>query len=424
MAKEPFVLKVILDTPISLQGTTLGEYLGRKAVRKTIKGGLGIEEEKKESMMENTNPMLLKLALLNRIAKMAQLEKEAPFKSEAQRRKFHAMAEKGEISKETVEKWESETPKDQPLPERVEKKAKEEPKPTNPISRFATSPAVHGATGAAFGAVGGGALGSLAEIFDRPTTLERLVGKRAPKPGSRAIPLALGGAAVVGGASYLKQLISKTIHRRAVEGEQELARREKKASVEKEAIAPLVAAGLRMLPAIGRGLLGAAKGLGKNVAKPMLFPTTKMQAAKGAIGWAGLSGVQGAAQHKPSQFMGPIRMASLKDRLVELTKQALEAHDHLPASTATAEPDVKKKSLGKSSAVAKSLGVTLGGKSSVTSAPSSPTSIGRKWLSKGKPGGVEHTVGDAPPVRQMSGKSMEEVSPGGEGGGHILRPSI
>lgn len=44
-----------------------------------------------------------------------------PFKSKAQRRKFYAMADRGEISKKTVEKWEEHT-KDKNLPKRVKKK--------------------------------------------------------------------------------------------------------------------------------------------------------------------------------------------------------------------------------------------------------------------------------------------------------------
>ena len=43
-----------------------------------------------------------------------------PFKSEAQRRKFYAMAERGEMSKGKVKEYEEETKGD--LPERVEKK--------------------------------------------------------------------------------------------------------------------------------------------------------------------------------------------------------------------------------------------------------------------------------------------------------------
>lgn len=43
-----------------------------------------------------------------------------PFKSEAQRRKFYAMAETGEVSEHTLKKWEKETP-DKKLPEHVKK---------------------------------------------------------------------------------------------------------------------------------------------------------------------------------------------------------------------------------------------------------------------------------------------------------------
>ena len=48
-----------------------------------------------------------------------------PFKSEAQRRKFHAMSNRGEISKDTVKKWEEHTG-DKKLPERITKKASTE----------------------------------------------------------------------------------------------------------------------------------------------------------------------------------------------------------------------------------------------------------------------------------------------------------
>lgn len=43
-----------------------------------------------------------------------------PFKSEAQRKKFYAMAKRGEIFKKTVKKWESET--HGKLPKKVKKK--------------------------------------------------------------------------------------------------------------------------------------------------------------------------------------------------------------------------------------------------------------------------------------------------------------
>jgi len=46
-----------------------------------------------------------------------------PFKSEAQRRKFYAMEDRGEISKKTVDEWEAATPKGKKLPERAKKKS-------------------------------------------------------------------------------------------------------------------------------------------------------------------------------------------------------------------------------------------------------------------------------------------------------------
>ncbi len=46
-----------------------------------------------------------------------------PYKSEAQRRKFHALLKKGKISKETVEEFDSAS-KGKKLPERVKKKQK------------------------------------------------------------------------------------------------------------------------------------------------------------------------------------------------------------------------------------------------------------------------------------------------------------
>ena len=47
-----------------------------------------------------------------------------PYKSEAQRRKFHAMAARGEISKATVEHWDKAS-KGKNLPERVKKTRKQ-----------------------------------------------------------------------------------------------------------------------------------------------------------------------------------------------------------------------------------------------------------------------------------------------------------
>lgn len=46
-----------------------------------------------------------------------------PFKSQAQRRKFYAMEDRGEISTKTLNKWRAETPKGKKLPERVKQAA-------------------------------------------------------------------------------------------------------------------------------------------------------------------------------------------------------------------------------------------------------------------------------------------------------------
>lgn len=98
----------------------------RAAARKAAKGQVKKEirrmDEKKDGKKAvEAHPAFAKLAFLNFIAKAAAIEKEAPFKSEAQRRKFYAMKSRGEISDETLREWESETP-DKKLPERVHKK--------------------------------------------------------------------------------------------------------------------------------------------------------------------------------------------------------------------------------------------------------------------------------------------------------------
>jgi hypothetical protein len=56
-----------------------------------------------------------------RFPKKAEMIKEAPFKSEAQRRKFYALKSKGKMDQKTIDEWESETPAN--IPERVKKTA-------------------------------------------------------------------------------------------------------------------------------------------------------------------------------------------------------------------------------------------------------------------------------------------------------------
>ena len=45
-----------------------------------------------------------------------------PFKSKAQRRKFYAMKERGEMTQKKIDEWEEKTPKN--IPERKKKKKK------------------------------------------------------------------------------------------------------------------------------------------------------------------------------------------------------------------------------------------------------------------------------------------------------------
>lgn len=128
------VLRLIFGTPIRPGGRTLGQILGRKVAKRTLRQALGIsgtpdpgskKRRKKRADVEEPNVVLAKMALLNFVAKAASIEKEAPFKSQAQRRKFYAMKSRGEISAKTVKKWEEHTPKGK-LPERVHRKAAEE----------------------------------------------------------------------------------------------------------------------------------------------------------------------------------------------------------------------------------------------------------------------------------------------------------
>ncbi len=63
----------------------------------------------------------------------------SPYKSDSQRRKFHAMAARGEMSKEKVKEWDKETgSKD--LPEHVKKKCKRSPKIHRELQKMMRKP--------------------------------------------------------------------------------------------------------------------------------------------------------------------------------------------------------------------------------------------------------------------------------------------
>ncbi len=121
------VLGDILGTKLGPRGITLQALLGRKGAKNFIRASMGqpTSGEGKGKQASEPHPALAKLALFGFIAKAAALEKEAPFKSQAQRRKFCAMESRGEISSAKVREWERETPKGKKLPERVKKEASE-----------------------------------------------------------------------------------------------------------------------------------------------------------------------------------------------------------------------------------------------------------------------------------------------------------
>ncbi len=111
--------RLLFETPIGPRHMTLAEIFGRKAAKKGIQEL--VNEQPDDQKAAEYNPVLGRLAFLNKLAELYALEKEAPFKSEAQRRKFYAMKSRGEISGAEVAKWEAETP-DKKLPERLHKK--------------------------------------------------------------------------------------------------------------------------------------------------------------------------------------------------------------------------------------------------------------------------------------------------------------
>jgi hypothetical protein len=113
------LVQFLFGTPIGPRQITLGEIAGRKALKGAVRDMMPAEDSRKKS--GENHPVLEKLAFYSALANMSAFEKEAPFKSEAQRRKFYAMESRGEISKKEVRKWERETT-DKDLPDRIHKK--------------------------------------------------------------------------------------------------------------------------------------------------------------------------------------------------------------------------------------------------------------------------------------------------------------
>jgi len=303
MPTEENIFKMVFGMPIGPGERTLGQILGRKAAKRGLREALGVGKDdgggkprpvsRGKRAMEEPNAALAKMALLNMIAKMADMEKEAPFKSKAQQRWMFAAQSRGEVPKGTAERWARHTKDIKSLPE---KKA---------------------------------------------------------------------------------------------------------------------AAGI--LAGIGRGLLSAGKSIGKS----MVWPSTGKQLVAGTGIWSGI-GAAGAAKAGPS-----FRYASVVDRLVEMTKEALEIRDYMPASTDTVDPIVKKNSMSKHSALVFPGPVGARGTFGATRGRSWSTKFpGEKWMDQSTTKGRVWKAKEGPDVRKTTGLAPEERTTGAEVGGHIQRPSM
>lgn len=128
-----------------------------------------------------------------------------PFKSQAQRRKFYAMEDRGEISKSTVDEWEAATPRGKKLIEKVKQAG---------LYKAALSASAAGTlAGAGVGAAGGGLLGYLGAENDHKVR-DAVIG-------------ALGGG-------LAGSLFGKVTGSMAEAGEQGASRRWERASEESE----------------------------------------------------------------------------------------------------------------------------------------------------------------------------------------------
>lgn len=113
-----------------------------------------------------------------------------PFKSEAQRRKFYAMADRGEISKETVEHWQAATPKGKKLPEHVKKHAS--------LAKYALNPIQKGwIIGGGLGGLAGGYIG-----YKHPEDKKH----RMRSAFGNAVSLGLAGGYLGGNIGRLKMI--------------------------------------------------------------------------------------------------------------------------------------------------------------------------------------------------------------------------
>jgi hypothetical protein len=259
--------KFVFGTQIGPRGT-IADILARKAARKGVRDLMDTGDKRSEAF----HPALAKLAFNAMIAKLAAMDKEAPFQSEAQRRKFYAMESRGEISKKTLNEWESATP-DGKLPERVEKK---EAASNRWIANRAFMGLVHRVPKApvtkTFTAGLGGQLTALGRVSAHPEFAQSKVVRREIKDVIQDIKL-----------HYKK-------------GEDDSSETEK----------------LAILAAAGKAGLFAAKSF--------LLPTTAAQTAAGVGMWSADAAMRGMKKVPASKQISQLAA----ETLIEMTKQSME----------------------------------------------------------------------------------------------------
>ena len=133
-----------------------------------------------------------------------------PFKSKAQRRKFYAMANRGEIDEETVKEWEEETG-DKELPEKVDEDKDEKKKKDAFVRKFVRN--FYNTVGMdkqAFERTGGAdLLIRMAGLIEKKATVTPMSYLRVPEQISRVLwPSLAAYATGVGAGRYTGSLFS------------------------------------------------------------------------------------------------------------------------------------------------------------------------------------------------------------------------
>ena len=374
------LLKLLFGTKLGPREISVGDIVGRKIVKSEIKDIIKEKDEDEKNSAYNT--VFGKYAFLNLLAKLADLEKEAPFKSEAQRR--FLFARHPEIAREFA----ANTPKGTKLPEHVHHKEASKDKP------------------------------DVKSVLDRARAI-------ASKSGHPVSVVMSGGGIVFYPEGRPRSSYSKEALKKLRDETSSLAMAESSMSFLGKALgvkkSPSVLLTQHKVGSIKKqsGLFNAAAAVLPN----LTMATGKSGLARVArgVGYASIPalGAIGGAMQQPRQT----KITSIADRLIELTKSGLEMHSHMQASTDQAEPpDVKKKYLKTSSSpssVKPFLGPMGQGTSGTSSGLSSLSSKGA--LSRGVPGTLTELAGQGAAGKQLTGRSTEERTLSAGRGPHIQR---